>query len=332
MPVGILTDNAGNAGAFDPGPPGPTILEIEVSNWVHYIEDSTNFAAFATVPGVTTASGPKNFGFRLGIADIVAINGQPVKGTLTRNTRNVTLRIAPMPGQAIADIQRAGLVLDSFDILRTDGTPIGTIVGYGPASGAPPPGEPSPLKLQSDFAIIGGTGAFLGARGQFGMLPNTSNRPASITEDPANRRINGGTSTTLVLQLIPMYVPQILATFVSQDAAQNDEPPLTSLNLESFVPGELVALYMKGLGPTEPGVDPGSPFPPSPHLAVIAPVQVKVNRQSVTASEAFGVPGKVDRYAVFFQVPLDTPTGAPTIQVTCAWITGPATTINVVPG
>jgi hypothetical protein len=81
----------------------PAILEIEVENWVHYNEDSSDFSKFATDPNVTRPTPPKNFGLRLGIADIVAVNGQPAKGTMTLNIRNIPQRTASNPGAAIAD-------------------------------------------------------------------------------------------------------------------------------------------------------------------------------------------------------------------------------------
>ena len=87
----------------------PTILEVDVENWVNYIEDSSDLSKFATNPNVTTAVPPKNFSFRLGIADIVAVNGQPAKGTFTRDVRTVNLTTAPTPGQAIADTVRGTL-------------------------------------------------------------------------------------------------------------------------------------------------------------------------------------------------------------------------------
>jgi hypothetical protein len=48
----------------------------------------------------------KNFNFFLQIADIVAVNGQPAKGTLSRNSRAFALTTAASPGQAIADTVR----------------------------------------------------------------------------------------------------------------------------------------------------------------------------------------------------------------------------------
>ena len=58
---------------------------------------------------------------------------------------------------------------------------------------------------------MGGTGAFLGARGQVGGLGGQG-RPASMAEDPANRRTNGGTAFSLAIHVIPISVPQIVVT------------------------------------------------------------------------------------------------------------------------
>src|SRR5207244_2218466 len=86
-----------------------TILEIDVENFVQYVEDTTDLSKFATDPNVTTAIPPKNFNFFLQIGDIVAVNGQPAKGTLTRNTRSLSLTTAPNLGQAIADTVRGAV-------------------------------------------------------------------------------------------------------------------------------------------------------------------------------------------------------------------------------
>ena len=56
---------------------------------------------------------------------------------------NVNLSTAPVPGQAIADTVRTALAVFTFEILKSDGTPIGTIVINGLAAGAAPPGASS---------------------------------------------------------------------------------------------------------------------------------------------------------------------------------------------
>src|SRR5437016_6344186 len=61
------------------GPPA-TILQIDIENWVEYVDDTPDTSKWAINPNATPASVPKNFTVQLGIADIVAVNGQPVKG------------------------------------------------------------------------------------------------------------------------------------------------------------------------------------------------------------------------------------------------------------
>src|SRR5712692_4832799 len=129
------------------------ILEIDVENLVEYQEDTSDLSKFATDANVTTPAPPRNSNFRVGIGDIVAVSGQPAKGTMIRNIRQVLLRTAPDPGQAIADAVRNGVLADSFDILKSDGTPIGTIVSYGTAAGSPPVGGPLSI-TQGNFANI----------------------------------------------------------------------------------------------------------------------------------------------------------------------------------
>jgi len=78
----------------------------------------------------------------------------------------------------------------------------------------------APLSVtQVNHAIVGGTGAFLGVRGQVGDTPATiAARSASITEDPAAQRKHGGGKGRLVLHLIPMSWPQIASTVNGQAA------------------------------------------------------------------------------------------------------------------
>src|SRR5216683_5139426 len=65
--------------------PPPTILEVDVENFLAYFEDSSDVSKFATNPNPTTAVVQRNFYFYVFIGDIVAVNGQPAKGTMTRN-------------------------------------------------------------------------------------------------------------------------------------------------------------------------------------------------------------------------------------------------------
>ena len=122
------------------------------------------------------------------------MNGLPVKGVAVYHFRQVILSTNPNPGQAIADVTRTGYGTEIFEILKQDGTPIGTITAQGLGVGLPPPGAPL-LVTQGNRVILGGTGAFLGVRGQTGNMVTAQTvnpRAASMAEDPANRRSTTG--------------------------------------------------------------------------------------------------------------------------------------------
>jgi hypothetical protein len=120
----------------------PTILQIDIENWVQYVEDASDVSKFATNPNPTTASFPSNFGRAVAIADIVAVNGQPVKGTMARAQQYLLLNTAQAPGRAIADTVRIAFAMDTFEIMSTDGNAIGTIMISGIAPGALAPPRP----------------------------------------------------------------------------------------------------------------------------------------------------------------------------------------------
>jgi uncharacterized protein (TIGR03437 family) len=307
-----------------------TILQIDIENWVQYVEDTSDVSKFATNPNPAPASSPTNFERAIAIADIVAVNGQPVKGAMTRSQQYMSLNTAPAPGRAIADTVRGAFVVDTFEILSSDGNAIGTIICSGVAPGAPAPGAPIAV-TQGNFAIIGGTGAFLGIRGQNGQSVNSQTvaiRSASITEDPANRRINGGGKVRWILHIVPMEAPQIVTTPNGPAVVHsNDFSPVSASKPAKA--GEVLSLFATGLGPTKPGVDPGSPFPSGSLAVVNSPVAVMVNGKSAEVIGAVGYPGAVDAYQVNFRLPTDATPGTATIQVTAAWISGPSAQIAV---
>jgi hypothetical protein len=280
---------------------------------------------------MTVPSPPKNFFRNVVIGDIRAVNGKPVTTHTGTGPGGGNVRIAPTPGLAIADTVRNGVQVISFEILKSDGTPIGTIIASGFSGGAAPPGSPSSV-TGNNFVVTGGTGAFLGVRGQAGTADNPPGVPpfrgASITEDPANRRRNGGGSQQWVIHLIPMESPEIVMASGGPAISHSSDFSLVPASKPAAA-GEILSLFAKGLGPVSPGVDPGTPFPSSPLATVNSPVEVTVNGKAAEILSAVGYPGAVDGYQVNFRMPPDTAKGSVNIQVTAAWISGTPVSIRL---
>jgi len=185
----------------------PTTMKVDVNNFVLYNYDTFDTTQFGTDPAATNVM-MKTYNYHISIGDIVAVNGVPAKGTLLCTHTMFVLSPTAVVGslRAIADTRRAMIDDCSLEVLKTDGTAVGTIFIHGLFGGAPAPGAPPTVAL-SNLIIIGGTGAFLGVRGQAGQTGPWTPRVASVSEDPANRRVNQGGVESIVLQLFPMFPP-----------------------------------------------------------------------------------------------------------------------------
>ncbi|HJZ96734.1 MAG TPA: hypothetical protein VKE70_09500 [Candidatus Solibacter sp.] len=304
-----------------------TLLTIEVDNYVPYHIDVSDPATFASKPGITPAIRPLEFNRFEFIGDIRSVNGQPAKGIWTATAVGLSLSPTPAPKQAIADAVRANLIEMYFDLMQADGTPIGTIMATGLTRGTPPPGAPL-VQTGDTLAIVGGTGPFLGLRGQAGMIDAGSPRQASAVEDPANRRINGGATRSYVLHLIPMTTPEIVALSTGPAIVHSsDNSPVTATKPARA--GEVLTLYATGLGPTRPGLDPGKPFPATGVHVVNSPTQIMVNGTAVPVMFAGGYPGTVNGYQVNFRLPDGTALGLASVSLNVGWINGSEVKIPV---
>jgi hypothetical protein len=190
----------------------PVTMTIQVDNYVPYHFDVFDYSKLATISDrVPGPAFQKTFATFVFIGDIVSVNGSPAKGTWTARATNLYLAPDSPPGHPIADVTRQNVIDMYFDILQPDGSQLGMITASGLTRGTPPPGAPS-IQTSDTLAITGGTGAFLGARGQAGLVDAGSPRQASDTEDPYYRRVNGGATRSYVLQLLPMTYPEAVTT------------------------------------------------------------------------------------------------------------------------
>lgn len=306
-----------------------SIIQIETDNNVRYIFETPNFSEFGANPNATNVTFP-TFATWVTEADIVSVNGKPAKGVyLTRQTA-INLTPTAVPGQGISDVTATNIVDRILVLMQPDSTPIGSIMMLGLDGGAPPPGSLATAR-QGNFAIAGGTGAFLGLRGQFVSGPTIpgaiATRSGSVKEDPARRRINGGGRAIFLLHLIPMMRPEVIITGDGPAVFHADFSPVTTARPAKA--GELLIVRATGLGPTIPGVDPGQPFPTDGVQQVNSPVEVSLNGESGEVVNKIGWPGQLDAYRVDFRVPAKVSPGNAKLQLSAAWINGTPVEIPV---
>ena len=313
--------------------PPTTILEIDTENAVTYVDDVADPSKKATSPSVS----PLPSGFivtfksNLTLGDIVAVNGKPAKGLWVLQYQPRVAGTAVLtPGRSIADISGGCQLQAGFMITQSDGTPVGTIMATGTTALGPPPGAPT-AATALNLAVVGGTGAFLGARGQASSVSSSGVRSASMVEDPAYRRVNGGGSQRYVIHLIPMSWPEVMATATGPVIFHlDDSSPVTPEKPARA--GEWLVMSAANLGPTRPGLDPGKPFPtwdPGKELVVNSPLEVTVGGQAAEVRSAIAWPGQTNVYRVDFRVPDAVKPGLASVGLTVAWIAGPEVKIPV---
>jgi uncharacterized protein (TIGR03437 family) len=292
----------------------PVVLDIEVENTVRYIADVTDPSKLAVNAAVTPAGTTRAFTDTIFIGDIVAINGKPAKGMWT--SRQYTMGFSPSPatGSAIADVTQGTIAECKYEILNASGQFIGRLMDGG----------------LFPHAVSGGTGAFIGAKGEQASAAARvvkAIRLASMTEDPANRRSNGGGNTRILVRLIPAVRPEIVPTANGPAVVHGDGRLVSNANPAQG--GEVLTLYATGLGPTTPAVDFGQPFPQGTAYPANAPVEVLVNGQPAEVLYAGGYPGAIDGYQVNFRLPATLSPGTAGLQLTAAWIPGPEAKVAV---
>jgi hypothetical protein len=307
----------------------PTMLIVDVQDVVEYQADISDASKFGLSPGITPPIPFKNFAAATIIGDIVAVNGQPAKGLYTGRSRAVVVSRAPTPGAAIGDVNRTAMREIILEIAKLDGASVGVIMSSGFSGGQTPPGLSADQR--GNWAISGGTGAFFGARGQLTQrlqgLERIAPRAASMAEDPANRRINGGGMIRLYVRVIPISVPEIVTTNGQPVVVHSSDFSLVTAS-KPAVPGEILSMFARGLGPTLPEPEPGELFPLSPLAPVNSPLVITMNGKPAEVLAAVGYPGTADAYQVNFRMPPDAGKGSVRIQMTSAWIAAPPVSIT----
>jgi uncharacterized protein (TIGR03437 family) len=109
--------------------------------------------------------------------------------------------------------------------------------------------------------------------------------------------------------------------------------PILTVDIENVVmyyarADEVLIASARGLGPTQPGVEPGTPFSSAPLQTVNSPLEMTVDGVAVEPLTAIGWPTQENLYRVDFRMPKSAASTA-TLRLTAAWISGPVFTIPV---
>jgi len=292
----------------------PVILTIDVENYVQYRGDVLDPAKAAKDPNPTTGI-VNTFLPNFMVGDIVAVNGKPAKGLWQNVLSIMPFKANPSPGQPIADLDSGGIAQCEWEILGPDGSYIGALLDGGAGVGG--------------HALKGGLGVFAGVTGIHIGETSVPSRNASSSEDPARRRVNGGGKMRGTFYIYPASRPAVQMTSSGPAIVHQDYSPVTTTNPAH--PGELLIVAATGLGPVKPGILPAgvAPFSGPPYQEVSAPVTVLFNGNEVPVTTKVGWPGQKNVYWVDFPVPSDAATGTATLQLTAAWIPGPAVSVPV---
>ena len=292
----------------------PVVITLEGDNYVIYRGNTFDSAKIAKDPNATTSVQTAFLTF-VNVGDVRAVNGKAAKGLYSsQGPAAMPYRASPQPGQPIADLDAGGMMQCVWQILSPDGKYVGTIIDTGLVS--------------NDHIVVGGSGAFQGVTGLHLTTESiTPQRQASTSEDPANRRINGGGKFRDVFYLYPKSRPAVITT-PSDPAVLHLDGKLVSASNPAQA-GETLTLYATGLGPTTPPVSFGQPFPQGAVSVVNALVEVLVNGKSSDVLYAGGYPGAIDSYQVNFRLPAALPSGTGGLQLTAAWIPGQQVAITI---
>ena len=309
--------------------PPVSILQVQAENMVTYYDDTSDVSKWGTLPGPVPL--PANFTnptfkWRITLGDLVWVNGQPIKGNFVSVTRSLNATTDMTPGRVLMDLALGCPFEQVHSFMLPDGTVIGTIAAVGTSTVGRPPGAPS-TALAGTGVVVGGSGAFLGIRGQAGLTSGSGARNASITEDPAYRRLNGGGKMSWFFHIVPAVWPEVLTLPTGPAVFHGDSSPVTAEKPARA--GELLIMSVSGLGPVKGKLEPGQPFPPGDLMEVNSPVDITVNGKRAEVVNKIGWPSMTNVYRVDFVVPEGTAPGMSSVVPTVAWINGPEAKIPV---
>lgn len=196
------------------------------------------------------------------------------------------------------------------------------------ANTASPSQLPLPTTFQNTTVQVAGLGAplYFVSNGQL-----DAQLPAELLPNASYPLVVANNNAISVPQLVTItdVSPGVAASADGQMIAQHaDFTYVTAAN--PATPGEVLIMYLVGLGATNPAVKSGSAAPSAEPLArVVNPVTVAVDGETASVPFAGMTPGAVGLYQIDFTVPSDAKNGNLTVNVTQNGVTANNSTIPV---
>jgi len=292
------------------------VFTFEIDNVVAYYDDGTTYAKTGTATAKTALPSDWLGVFRryIWLGDLVAVNGAPAMGTLFMPGMALAGGPNPAPQRPIYDVSRNQVAHAQLDVRDSTGRAVGVLCFGVLGAGSPSPGTPSGAGAGA-FTVVGGTGAFLGVSGQGGSVSNVNWRSASFLEDSSLRRVNGGGKWIIRFVLAGLKRPEIVVAYHTADFT-----PVSAASPAR--PGETVTLAIRGMGPTNPTLEPDAVFSLEPPQVVAAAVNATVSGKPAAIVNAVGWPGTADTYRVDVTLSGGLEAGKATLVVNRAYIPG----------
>ena len=219
------------------------------------------------------------------IADVVAVNGKPARGAYV--SHGLALRTAN------SDFPRNHAHYFVLDIQTPEGAQVGDLFGTFLSAGAAAPGAPAG---GGHWAVYGGSGAYLGVRGQGSNAGGSNYHTTLMKEDTAARRANSNGQLKLDFYLSTVEAPEVQAAYHADDGS-----PVT--DSRPAQPGEILMVEVKAGWPTNPRREPGLTFANDPLQLVSIPIEATLNNVAAEVINALAWPGTRDRYRVDVRLP-----------------------------
>lgn len=259
-------------------------VQLDKFSWYWEDGDPNNFGTInkplAPLPAGTVKPMMRN----AIIADVVSVNGKPARGTYVSHGLSLST--------TNTDLGRNHAHYFVLSMQTPERVQIGDLFGTFLSSGGAAPGAPPGA---GNWAVYGGSGAYLGIRGQGSNAGGSNYHITLMKEDTAARRTNSGGQLKLDFFLSGIDVPEI------QTASHEDGSPVTNSNPARA--GETLMLQVKANWPTRPPRQPGATFASDPLQRIAVPLEATVNDLPAEVINAVAWPGTHDRYRVDVRLP-----------------------------